>query len=47
MPGEHFVEPPDLFQTRLPSRLRDRAPQVISVKLPDGREGEFFVVENL
>jgi predicted TIM-barrel fold metal-dependent hydrolase len=43
----HFAEPPDLFETRLPKRLRDRAPRVVRESLPDGREGEFFMVENL
>jgi predicted TIM-barrel fold metal-dependent hydrolase len=43
----HFAEPPDLFETRLPARLRDRAPRVVSASLADGREGEFFMVENL
>jgi predicted TIM-barrel fold metal-dependent hydrolase len=32
----HIVEPPDLFQTRVPQTLRDRAPKVVPV---DGGEG--------
>ena len=38
----HFAEPPDLFQTRLPHRLRDRAPH--AVRTP---EGEFWISGNL
>ena len=34
----HFAEPADLFQTRLPRRLRDKAPHTI--KTP---EGEFWI----
>jgi predicted TIM-barrel fold metal-dependent hydrolase len=34
----HFAEPPDLFQTRLPFRLRERAPH--AVRTP---EGEFWI----
>jgi len=43
----HFVEPPDLFATRLPTRLRARAPQTFKGTLPDGRSGEFFVCEDV
>lgn len=38
----HFAEPPDVFESRLPIRLHDRAPKV--VKTP---AGEFWVVEHL
>jgi uncharacterized protein len=38
----HFAEPPDLFQTRLPLRLRERAPH--AVRTP---EGEFWVSGHL
>ena len=38
----HFAEPPDLFQTRLPLRLRDRAPH--TVRTP---EGEFWISGHL
>jgi predicted TIM-barrel fold metal-dependent hydrolase len=38
----HFAEPPDLFQTRLPLRLRERAPH--AVRTP---EGEFWISGHL
>ncbi len=38
----HFAEPPDLFQTRLPLRLLERAPH--TVKTPDG---EFWISGHL
>jgi uncharacterized protein len=38
----HFAEPPDLFQTRLPPRLRERAPH--AVRTP---EGEFWISGHL
>jgi predicted TIM-barrel fold metal-dependent hydrolase len=34
----HFAEPPDLFQTRLPAQLREKAPR--TVRTP---EGEFWI----
>jgi predicted TIM-barrel fold metal-dependent hydrolase len=42
---DHLVEPPDMFEGRLPARLADRAPKV--VETPDGKqvwefEGERF-----
>jgi predicted TIM-barrel fold metal-dependent hydrolase len=43
----HFVEPPDLFTTRLPKAFRDRAPTTWYGELPDGRKGEFFIVDNM
>jgi uncharacterized protein len=43
----HFVEPPDLFERRLPKEFRERAPRTWKGTLPDGRQGEFFIVENL
>lgn len=43
----HFVEPPDLFETRLPVRFRDRAPRTWKGELPDGRRGEYYIVDNL
>ena len=43
----HFVEPPDLFETRLPKPLRDRAPRTWKGELPDGQRGEFYIVDNL
>ena len=43
----HFVEPPDLFETRLPARFRDRAPRTWKGELPDGRRGEYYIVDNL
>jgi hypothetical protein len=38
----HFAEPPDLFQTRLPVRLRERAPH--TVRTP---EGEYWISGHL
>jgi predicted TIM-barrel fold metal-dependent hydrolase len=38
----HFAEPPDLFETRLPVRLRERAPH--AVRTP---EGEFWISGHL
>jgi predicted TIM-barrel fold metal-dependent hydrolase len=43
----HFVEPPDLFETRLPKEFRDRAPRTWKGELPDGQRGEFYIVDNL
>ena len=41
----HFVEPPGMWAERLDKKFRDRAPH--TVKGHDGREGEFFVCENI
>ncbi|HVA67900.1 MAG TPA: amidohydrolase family protein [Candidatus Binataceae bacterium] len=41
----HFVEPPTMWAERLDKRFRDRAPHTI--KNLKGREGEFFVCENI
>jgi hypothetical protein len=41
----HFVEPPDMWAARMDKKFRDRAPH--TVKNLDGKEGEFFVCENI
>ncbi len=41
----HFVEPPDMWAERVDKQFRDRAPH--TVKGYGGREGEFFVCENI
>ncbi|HKA54854.1 MAG TPA: amidohydrolase family protein [Candidatus Binatia bacterium] len=41
----HFVEPPGMWAERLDNKFRDRAPH--TVKGLQGREGEFFVCENI
>ncbi len=41
----HFVEPPEMWAERIDARFRDRAPH--TVKGYKGREGEFFVCENI
>jgi len=41
----HFVEPPAMWAERMDSRFRDRAPH--TVKGLSGRDGEFFVCENI
>lgn len=41
----HFVEPPTMWAERIDARFRDRAPH--TVKNLNGREGEFFVCENI
>jgi predicted TIM-barrel fold metal-dependent hydrolase len=41
----HFVEPPAMWAERMDQRFRDRAPH--TVKGLGGREGEFFVCENI
>ena len=41
----HFVEPPDMWAERVDKKFRDRAPH--TVKGYGGREGEFFVCENI
>ena len=41
----HFVEPPSMWAERMDSRFRDRAPHTL--KGLGGREGEFFVCENI
>jgi predicted TIM-barrel fold metal-dependent hydrolase len=40
----HFVEPPDLFTSRLDARLRDRGPRTEFGALGAGFEGEFWIV---
>ena len=41
----HFVEPPGMWAERVDRRFRDRAPR--TVKGFNGKEGEFFVCENI
>src|SRR2546428_7935731 len=41
----HFVEPPNMWAERIDKKFRDRAPH--TVKGLQGREGEFFVCENI
>lgn len=41
----HFVEPPTMWTERVDQKFRDRAPHI--VKGFNGREGEFFVCENI
>lgn len=41
----HFTEPPDMWAERIDKKFRDRAPH--TVKGYQGREGEFFVCENI
>jgi len=40
----HICEPPEIWRDRLPARLKDRAPRVITL---DGRPGEFFACEDI
>ncbi|MGH8010660.1 MAG: amidohydrolase family protein, partial [Candidatus Binatia bacterium] len=41
----HFVEPPGMWAERMDKKFRDRAPH--TVRNPEGKEGEFFVCENI
>ena len=41
----HFVEPPNMWAERIDAKFRDRAPHTKWGH--DGREGEFFVCENI
>src|SRR6266446_8235484 len=41
----HFVEPPNMWGERVDKKFRDRAPH--TQKGYDGREGEFFICENI
>jgi hypothetical protein len=41
----HFVEPPTMWAERVDRKFRDRAPH--TVKGLNGREGEWFVCENI
>src|SRR2546425_9963499 len=41
----HFVEPPNMWAERIDQKFRDRAPH--TVQGFNGREGEFFVCENV
>ena len=41
----HFVEPPNMWAERIDKQFRDRAPH--TVRGLNGREGEFFVCENV
>src|SRR5262245_66007938 len=41
----HFVEPPTMWAERIDKQFRDRAPH--TVRGLNGREGEFFVCENI
>src|SRR5581483_7403858 len=43
----HFVEPPDLFVSRIAEEYRDRAPRTWKGTLPDGRSGEFFTAPGI
>src|SRR5262252_3247296 len=41
----HFVEPPNMWAERIDKKFRDRAPH--TVKGLNGKEGEFFICENI
>jgi len=41
----HFVEPPSMWAERIDRKFRDRAPH--TVRNLNGREGEYFVCENI
>src|SRR3989475_6766538 len=41
----HFVEPPSMWAERIDKKFRERAPH--TEKNLKGREGEFFVCENI
>jgi predicted TIM-barrel fold metal-dependent hydrolase len=41
----HFVEPPNMWAERVDKKFKDRAPH--TVKGYNGKEGEFFVCENI
>jgi predicted TIM-barrel fold metal-dependent hydrolase len=41
----HFVEPPSMWAERIDRKFRDRAPH--TVKNLNGKEGEYFVCENI
>ena len=41
----HMCEPPNLWVERIDQKYRDRAPHTI--KGHEGKEGEFFVCENI
>ena len=41
----HFVEPPTMWAERIDQKFHDRAPHTL--KGYEGREGEFFVCENI
>lgn len=41
----HFVEPPNMWAERIDRKFRDRAPH--TVRNLNGREGEYFVCENI
>lgn len=41
----HFVEPPTMWAERIDKKFKDRAPH--TVRGLEGREGEFFVCENI
>ncbi len=41
----HFVEPPTMWVERIDKKFRDRAPR--TVRGYEGKEGEFFVCENI
>src|SRR6266851_2507792 len=41
----HFVEPPNMWAERIAKKFKDRAPH--TVRGVQGREGEFFVCENI
>ncbi len=41
----HFVEPPNMWAERIDAKFRDRAPH--TVRGHDGKEGEFFLCENI
>jgi hypothetical protein len=41
----HFVKPPNMWAERIDKKFKDRAPH--TVRGLQGKEGEFFVCENL
>jgi predicted TIM-barrel fold metal-dependent hydrolase len=43
---DHLIEPPDLFEGRMPSHLADRAPKVVELDGTDDKRNEAWVYED-
>jgi len=43
----HIVEPPDMYQSRIQPKFRDRAPKMERKKTPSGREYDAWVIDGM
>ncbi len=45
--NSHIVEPPDMYQSRIEPRFRDRAPRMERRKTPGGRDYDAWVIDGM